>query len=108
MTDMPLRRLLLAVISRAFEDINYAKFSTDKSNRQCNQSIAKEALRWIMNEEDHSLHSFNTMCDYVGLEAEWMRSQTRSRFLSQNSKVRSATLSGATRRGTSRKPLQLK
>lgn len=63
------KRLMLAILENATEDFQKYALATDKRRRQ----LFQDAEEWIFDSEDHSLFSFENICEHLQLDPEYMR-----------------------------------
>ena len=63
------KRLMLAILENATEDFQKYALVTDKRRRQ----LFLDAEEWIFDIEDHSLFSFENICEHLQLDPEYMR-----------------------------------
>jgi len=92
-------------MSQALNDIDHARFTTNKNCKNDISLIGEKAKLWILDKEDDSFLSFNYICEAIGWDESWMRRMIQKRFLQKNFQKLNTNLSGATRRGYSRKSL---
>ena len=63
------KRLMLAILENATEDFQKYALVTDKRRRQ----LFEDAEAWIFDGDDHSLFSFESICEHLQLDPEYMR-----------------------------------
>jgi hypothetical protein len=63
------KRLMLAVLENATEDFQKYVFATDARGKQLFQA----AEEWIMDKDDPSFFSFQSICDHLHLDPTYMR-----------------------------------
>jgi len=63
------KRLMLAILENATEDFQKYALATDKRRRQ----LFQDAEAWIFDGDDHSLFSFESICEHLQLDPEYMR-----------------------------------
>jgi hypothetical protein len=63
------KRLMLAVLENATEDFQKYVLATDSRGKQ----LFQDAEEWIMDKDDPSFFSFQSICDYLHLDPSYMR-----------------------------------
>ena len=63
------QRLMYAIIAAAVDEYLAYAASTDGPGR----ALFAEAERWIESDDRSSLHAFGTICDHLGLNADYLR-----------------------------------
>ncbi|HEY1234020.1 MAG TPA: hypothetical protein VGH22_11650 [Candidatus Binatia bacterium] len=63
------KRLMLAVLENATEDFQKYVLATDPRGKQ----LFQDAEEWIMDKDDPSFFSFQSICDHLHLDASYMR-----------------------------------
>jgi len=63
------KRLMLAVLENATEDFQKYVLATDPRGKQ----LFEDAEEWIMDTDDPSFFSFQSICDYLHLDPGYMR-----------------------------------
>ena len=63
------KRLMLAVLENATEDFQKYVLATDPRGKQ----LFQDAEEWIMDKDDLSFFSFQSICEYLQLDPGYMR-----------------------------------
>jgi len=68
------QRLICAVMESAVE--TYQKHAT--ATLRLHRDLFDEAERWIESQDRSSIYTFETICDYLGLESDYLRRGLRA------------------------------
>jgi hypothetical protein len=63
------KRLMLAVLENATEDFQRYVLANDKRGKE----LFAEAEEWIFDRDDHSLFSFESICEHLQFDPTYMR-----------------------------------